>query len=130
VKPQIIKTENGELVVLPRTDYEALVKRAKITTGEDEGVARIVAKSTAALAEGRDVELPAKVAEAIARGENPLRVIREWRDMTQIYLGEIKTNIGQSTISALENGTRRGTTAVWKRLADVLQVPMDVLIPN
>jgi Helix-turn-helix len=130
VKPQIIKTENGELVVLPRTDYEALLKRVKTATSEDEGVARIVAKSNAALAAGREMELPAKVAEAIARGENALRVIREWRDMTQLYLGEMKTNVGQSTISALENGTRRGTTAVWKQLADALQVPMDVLIPE
>ena len=35
-----------------------------------------------------------------------------------------------STISALENGTRRGTTAVWKRLAAVLEVPMEMLIPQ
>lgn len=76
------------------------------------------------------MELPAKVAEAIARGENPLRVIRAWRGMTQKDLGEAKTNLGQSTISALENGMRRGTTAVWRKLASVLGVPMDVLIPD
>src|SRR6267378_4101056 len=73
--------------------------------------------ANAALAAGDEIELPSTVAEAIARGENALRVIREWRGMTQIQLGEMKTDIGQSTISALENGTRRGTTAVWKQLA-------------
>lgn len=130
MKPQIIKTEDGELVVLPRRDYDALVKRAKEAGSEDAGTARIIAKSNAALAAGQEMELPAEVAEAIACGENPLRVIREWRDMTQMYLGEMKTNIGQSTISALENGTRRGTTAVWKQLAGALRVPMDMLIPD
>jgi helix-turn-helix protein len=130
MKPQFIKTENGELVVLQRRDYEMLVKRAKGAVNEDRGTARIVAKTDAALSAGDEIELPADVAEAIARGESPLRVIREWRGMTQIYLGEMKTNIGQSTISALENGTRRGTTAVWKRLARVLDVPMDLLIPD
>ena len=130
MKPQFIKTESGELVVLPRRDYETLVKRAKGTANEDEGTARIVAKSDAALLAGDEIELPAEVAEAIAREENPLRVIREWRGMTQMYLGEMKTNIGQSTISALENGSRRGTTAVWKQLAKVLRVPMAVLIPD
>jgi transcriptional regulator with XRE-family HTH domain len=50
--------------------------------------------------------------------------------MTQMYLGEMKTNVGQSTISALESGSRRGTTAVWKQLARVLEVPMDILIPD
>lgn len=130
MKPQFIKTESGELVVLPRRDYEVLVKRAKGAKSEDEGTARIVARSNAALAAGDEIELPGEVAEAIARGANPLRVIREWRGMTQMHLGEMKTNIGQSTISALENGSRRGTTAVWKQLAKVLRVPMAVLIPD
>jgi hypothetical protein len=130
MKPQFIKTEGEELVVLPRRDYEALVRRARIAGSEDAGTARIVARSSAALATGEDIELPATVAEAIARGENPLRVIREWRGLTQMQLGEMKTNIGQSTISALENDTRRGTTAVWKQIAKVLRVPMDVLIPD
>lgn len=130
MKPQFIKTESGELVVLPRRDYDALVKRAKSTKTEDEGITRVVARSDARLAAGDEIELPASVAEAIARGENALRVIREWRGMTQMYLGEAKTDIGQSTISALENGTRRGTAAVWKRLAEVLRVPTDLLIPD
>src|SRR6185503_9570686 len=92
MKPQFIKTENGELVVLQRRDYEMLVKRAKGAVNEDRGTARIVAKTDAALSAGDEIELPADVAEAIARGESPLRVIREWRGMTQIYLGEMKTN--------------------------------------
>src|SRR6266704_2333990 len=130
MKPQFIKTEGEELVVLPRRDYEALVKRAKKVPNENENIARIVKKSDEALAAGDEVELPSKVAEAIARGENPLRIIREWRGMTQVYLGETKTNVGQSTISALESGSRRGTTAVWKQLARVLEVPIDILIPD
>ena len=107
-----------------------MVKRAKKVSNEDEKIARIVKKSDEALAAGDEVELPSKVAEAIARGENPLRIIREWRGMTQMYLGEMKTNVGQSTISALESGSRRGTTTVWKQLARVLEVPMDILIPD
>jgi DNA-binding XRE family transcriptional regulator len=129
MKPQFIKTESGELVVLARSDYDALIRRAKVVKGEDEGTARLVARSDAALSAGDEIELPADVAERIARGENPLRVIREWKDHTQMYLA-YKTDIDQSTISALENGTRKGTTAVWRRLATVLGVPMDLLIPD
>jgi len=130
MKPQFIKTESGELVVLARSDYDALVKRAKGLTSEDEGTARVIDSSDAALAAGNEIELPAAEAERIARGDNPLRVVREWRGMTQMYLGEIKTNVGQSTISALENGTRRGTAAVWRQLAEVLRVPTDLLLPD
>jgi len=50
--------------------------------------------------------------------------------MTQMQLGKMKTNIGQSAISALENGTRRGTAAVWKQLAKALRVPIDALLPD
>jgi hypothetical protein len=124
-----LPTEDGaELVILPRKDFDDLLRRAK--DNEDAGTARIVARSNAALKAGREVELPAHVAEAIARGENALRVIRKWRKMTQAYLGEHKTDIGQSAISALEKGTRRGTTAAWKQLAAALRVPMEVLIPE
>ena len=113
MKPQFIKTEGEELVVLPRRDYEALVKRAKKVSNEEEKIARVIKKSNDALAAGDEIELPSKVAEAIARGENPLRVIREWRGMTQMYLGEVKTDIGSLPTS---NGApvtflRRLTTA-------------------
>ena len=130
MKAQIIKTKGGESVILPRAEYDALVKRANSALDEDVGTARVIVKSKAALAAGYDIELPAEVAEAIARGENPLRVIREWRNMTQMELGEHKTNIGQGMISALESGARKGTAAVWKELALKLRVPMDLLVPE
>ncbi len=46
-----------------------------------------------------------EVAERIASGEHPIRVLREWRDMTQMYLS-FRTNLGQGYISDLESGRR------------------------
>lgn len=130
-KPQIVTSPRGEeMVLLARADYDALLARANAPIDEDAGTKHIVARSNAALAAGHDVELPADIAEAIARGENALHIIREWRQMTQVYLGEMKTDIGQSTISALEKGVRRGTPAQWRQLAEALGVPMEVLIPQ
>jgi hypothetical protein len=117
-------------VLLARKDYEALLKRARAAEDEDAGTARVIARSRDAIAAGHDAELPAEVAEAIVRGENALRVIRRWRGLTQAQLGDKKTDIGQGMISALEKGTRRGTAAVWKRLAAALGVPMQILIPE
>jgi antitoxin component HigA of HigAB toxin-antitoxin module len=129
MKPKHIKTEGGEeLVVLARHDYEELL-RAK-ADDEDAGTARIIERHQAAAAAGYEVALPAEVAEAIARGENPIRVIREWRGMTQLHLGEMKTNVSQSYISQLENGSRRGTVNALKALAKALQVPVDLLIQD
>ena len=64
--------------------------------------------------------------DRIASGENALRALREWRDVTQLHLS-FKTDIGQGYISDLENGRRKGTAAVWKRIAQVLNVPLDLL---
>jgi DNA-binding XRE family transcriptional regulator len=128
MKPQIIKTKAGDLVVLARTDYEVLRRRAREIGHEDAGTARILKRSDAALAAGRDVMLPAAVAEAIARGESALRAVREWRGMTQAQLGSEATSVGQGTVSALETGRRQGTPAHWRQLARALRVPLNLLM--
>ena len=128
---QTIKTDGEELVVLRRSEYDALFERAHApVTDEDKGTARIVARTTAALRAGRQSEIPGDIVHRIARGQNALRLIREWRDITQIELGEERTNVGQSEVSALEAGRRKGTAATWKKLAKALNVPMDILIPE
>jgi hypothetical protein len=119
------KTEKGEVAILPRKEYEALVAKAK-EADEDLGGARLVARARKEIAAGASL-IPMAVADRIADGENPIRAIREWRDMTQVYLS-YKTNIGQGYISDLETGRRKGTTAALGKIARVLGVPIDVLV--
>jgi hypothetical protein len=119
------KTGKGEVAILPRKEYEALVAKAK-ESDEDAGTARLVARGRKEIAAGAPL-IPMAVADRIANGENPIRVIREWQDITQLYLS-MKTNIGQGYISDLENGRRKGTTAALKEIARVLKVPIDVLV--
>jgi transcriptional regulator with XRE-family HTH domain len=71
--------------------------------------------------------IPKEVVDRIAGGENALRMLREWRGKTQIYISQ-KTSIGQGYISDLECRRRKGTTAVLKKIADVLKVPLDLII--
>ena len=71
--------------------------------------------------------IPKKFVDRIANGENALRVLREWRDMTQLYISH-KTGIGQGYISDLESGRRKGATAALKKIADVLKVPLDLIV--
>ena len=71
--------------------------------------------------------IPKKIVDRIANGENPLRVLREWLDMTQLELS-FKTDIGQGYISDLESGRRKGTTAALKKIAGALNVPLDLLV--
>jgi len=119
------KTPRGEVAILPRKDYEALVAKAS-EVDEDAGTARLVARARKDIADGA-VLLPKDVVDRMAKGENSVRVLREWRGVTQVHLSA-KTGFSQGYISDIENGRRQGTPAALRRVADVLRVPLDLLV--
>jgi hypothetical protein len=121
------KTARGEVAILPRKDYEALVARAA-EADEDRGTARLVTRARGAIAAGAPL-LPKHVVDRLANGENPVRVVREWRDVPQMYLS-FKTGLSQGYISDLETGRRNGTTAALRLIAGVLSVPLDLLVQD
>lgn len=115
------KTPMGEVAILPREEYEALVALVS-EAEEDEGTARIVAKG---LADG-EPSFPKEVVDRLVNGDNPVRVFREWRGMTQVELAS-QTELSQGHISDIEGGRRVGTPATLRRIADALEVPLDLL---
>jgi predicted transcriptional regulator len=119
------KTARGEVAILPRKDYEALLARAA-EADEDKGTARLVKLARGAIAAGAPL-LPKQVVDRLANGENPVRVLREWRDVPQLYLS-FKTGLSQGYISDVETGRRNGTAAALRLIADVLKVPLDLLV--
>jgi len=112
------------MAILPRKEYEALVARAA-EAEEDAGTARVVARTQKDVAAGAPL-LPKNVVDRLANGENAVRVLREWRDITQMRLA-FKTNVSQGHISDIESGRRVGTPATLRRIADALAVPLDLL---
>jgi DNA-binding XRE family transcriptional regulator len=124
---QFIHTpDGGDLAVLPRVDYDRLIALAT-EAQEDAAASRIVRSSMRAVREGREVVLPKAVADRLANGENPVRVIREWRDMIQ---GELAVSVGisQNYLSEIETGRRKGPAELQKKFARALGVPTDLLI--
>lgn len=125
-KVQFIKITGGEeLAVIPKRDYERLVALA---ASEDAGTARIVRRAREALAAGREIVLPKTVVDQLASGENPIRVLREWRDMTQSEL-VARVGITQGYLSDLEAEKRKGPVALHQKIARALGVPIDLLLP-
>jgi mRNA-degrading endonuclease RelE of RelBE toxin-antitoxin system len=123
--PQIIRTPGGEeLVVLPRAEYEALLKRADHEAEDADDVAIYDARKAELAAGG--VVLPPEVSAAILRGESRLKAIRNWRGETQLHLNFI-TGIGQGYLSDLESGRRTGTPETIAKLAQALNVPVEWL---
>lgn len=124
---QFIHTpDGGDLAVLPRGEYDRLIALAS-EVQEDAAASRIVRSSTRAIKEGREVVLPKAVADRLANGENPVRVIREWRDMIQSELA-VAVGISQNYLSEIETGRRKGPAELQKKFARALGVPMDLLI--
>jgi len=113
---QFIRAPGGaELAVLPRAEYDRLVALAE-EASEDAGTARIVRNSKTAIAVGREVVLPKAVVDKLVAGENPIRTIREWREMIQGELA-VMVGISQNYLSDLETGKRKGPAALMVKLA-------------
>jgi DNA-binding XRE family transcriptional regulator len=124
---QFIRTPGGEdLAVLPRNEYDRLLSLAA-EAQEDAAASKIVRNSARSLKEGREVVLPKAVADALAKGENAIRVIREWRDMIQAELA-VAVGISQNYLSEIETGRRKGPVELQKKFARALGVPIDLLI--
>lgn len=124
-KPQFIKGPGGEdFAIIPKAEYERL---RRLAADEDIGTARLVGKARAAVERGGDIVLPKSVVDRLAKGENPIRVLRDWRDVTQLHLA-FKTGLSQSYLSDLEHGRRTGSAETLATIAHALDVPLDLLV--
>jgi DNA-binding XRE family transcriptional regulator len=119
-------TPNGEIAILPRADYERLKKLADEAM-EDAGTARLVARAKKEIASGAPL-LPKEIIDRLANGENPIRVLRDFRNETQMEL-RVRVGITQGYLSDLETGKRKGPLELHQKLARALGVPLDLLAP-
>ena len=71
------------------------------------------------------INVPEEIMERIEEGENPVRVVRQYRLMTQKDLSDL-CGIRPNHISAIERGMSYGLKTA-KRLADALEAPVDLL---
>jgi DNA-binding XRE family transcriptional regulator len=119
-------TPNGEVAILPRVEYERLKELADEAV-EDAGTARLVARAKKDIAGGMPL-LPKAVVDRLADGENPIRVLREFRAYTQAEL-VVAVGITQGYLSDLETGKRKGPFELHQKIARALDVPFELLAP-
>ena len=122
-KIQLIE-RNGkpEWAVLPYEEYLHLVEQAEML--ED---IRDYDAAKAAIERGEEELIPSEVVFAILDGGNPIKVWREFRDMSQQQLAEI-AGISKPYLSQIENDKRRGTTEVITTIAKALKISVDELV--
>lgn len=71
--------------------------------------------------------IPLEIVKRMIAGENPTRVWREHRKLTQQQLAG-KARISKPYLSQIETGAREASVRVIKRLAAALEVDVDELI--
>jgi len=109
----------NDVVHIPVREYEAMLERME----ELEDIASLKAAIV------RDEEAyPAEVIKRIViGGENPVRVYREYRDLTQDALAQaIKKT--KTTVSEIETGRKQGSIDTLKSIAETLNVDLDQIV--
>ncbi len=109
--------KNG-LVQIPEADFIAM--QNQLEDLQDEAVLK---KALSTVEEF----FPGEVLKALLDGENPVRVFRKHRGLTQKKLAE-KIGVTQTTIADMESGKNKGSIETFKKLAEALDVDIDDLV--
>jgi len=120
---QIIEKDGKpEWAVLPYEEYERLL--ADVEMLHD---IRAYDEVKQALAAGEEELIPDYLVRQLLDSENPIRVWREYRALTQAELAQT-AGISTAYLSQLESGKRVGTADVLSRIARSLNVTVDDII--
>ena len=111
-----------EWAVLPYEEYLKLLEQAEML--ED---IRDYDDAKAELEKGEDELIPSEVVFAIIDGENPIKVWREYRGLTQQQLAGA-ARISKPYLSQIETGKRTGTTEILSAIAKALDVSLDEIV--
>ena len=119
---QIIE-KNGqpEWAVIPYEEYQRLVAEAEMLQD-----IRDYDEVKLALANENEELIPSEVTYALLNEENPIRVWREYRGLTQQQVAD-EARISKPYLSQLESGQRKGTAEVLAAVARALNVSLDVV---
>lgn len=124
-KIQIIaKDGEPEWAVIPYDVYEQLVEDAEMLQDIID-----FDRTKAALERGEEELIPSEVTYSILDGENPIKIWREYRGLTQEQLAQA-AGISTPYLSQIETGKRRGTMEVLSAIAKTLQVSLDDIVPT
>lgn len=111
-----------EWAVLPYDEYLKLLEQAEML--ED---IRDYDRAKAEIERGEDELIPAEVIYAILDGENPIKVWREYRGLTQQQLADA-AGISKPYLSQIETGKRTGATDILSAIAKALDVSLDEVV--
>ena len=80
-----------------------------------------------AIERGEEELVPSRIAYAMLDGENPIKVWREYRGLTQQALADM-AGISKPYLSQIETNKRTGTKEVLLAIAKALKVTLDDIV--
>lgn len=109
---RVVNDGSAEFVLIRSEDLDDIVEDAV---------------ATAAHAHTRgEATVPSAVVRRLIRGENPVKVWREYRDMTLRALAD-RADMSKGYLSQIEGGERTGTISTLKKIAETLKIDLDDL---
>ena len=105
-------------VTIDRREYDLLLANSEM-------LADIQAYDAAMKDRGEGMPMP--VLRRIIDGENPVRVIREWRGITQAELAR-RSGLHRVQLHDIETGKSRGSVDTLKAIAVALDVSLDDVV--
>lgn len=117
-----VRDGNPEWTLIPYEMYVQLAEEAEMLHD-----VRDFDAAQALLERGEEELIPSEVIYAIMDGQNPIKVWREYRRLTQQQLAAT-AGISAAYLSQIETGKRNGAIAVLTALAAALQVSLDNIV--
>ena len=114
----------NDTVTISRAEYERLC-----ALEEEFADIQAALSVEARIASGEEELIPAQVVDRLVDRESPLRVWREYRDLSQSALARA-SGVNRVQIVEIEAGRNSGSVHTLRKLADALRIAVDDLIPT
>jgi DNA-binding XRE family transcriptional regulator len=121
---QIIEKDGKpEWAVIPYETYQRLLEEAEMLQDIQD-----YDEAKKAIAEGEEL-IPSQVTYAILDGQNPIKIWRKYRGLTQQQLAEM-AGMSRSHLSQIESGKREGSPEELTAIAKALRLALDDIIAS
>lgn len=122
---QFITSPGGEeLAIMSRAHFDRLMERL-----EDMADAREAKAILGRVTRGKEEVFPAAIVrQTLSSGANRIRIWRDYRAMTAEKLAKA-AGISRAYLTQIENGHRTGPAELYAKLAGILKVDMEMLMP-
>lgn len=115
---ETIQKDGKSFVMLPLKEFNRLKEDAEMIDD--------IKAYDAAMAAGGEY-FPDEVINALVEGENPVKIYREYRHMTQEKLA-VKAKISRAYLAQIETRKKKGSITALKNIAKALGVDIDDLV--